>query len=106
MRRLILLLCLINPAYAAKKPSSDGYVFKKKEYEKTTLIVHVHIIDDKFDFAYEKNTHQLRDDDIEAFSILRPRENTCTIFIKNPEWKYQPEYIGHELTHCIWGRWH
>lgn len=30
----------------------------------------------------------------------------CTIFIKDPEWDYEPHMIGHEVAHCIWGEWH
>ena len=28
------------------------------------------------------------------------------MFIKDPEWQWEPELLGHEVAHCIWGRYH
>ena len=25
---------------------------------------------------------------------------------KGSEWQWEPELIGHEVAHCIWGRYH
>jgi hypothetical protein len=45
-----------------------------------------------------------------AFSSLSYNRDTlayeCTMFIINPEERYVPEFIGHELTHCFYGQWH
>lgn len=112
MKKRLLAIFLLSPFAGAEKAAVDGYLFEEKEYEKTELQVSIVIARNKYDFnrlafdagipmySYVGNTH------LEAFSILAPSQNKCTIFIKDPNWKYSPEYIGHELSHCIWGRWH
>lgn len=105
MKRFFLFFFISNFSHAVK-PSYDGYIFESKEYEKISLEIEVVVLHDKFEFAREKNMNHLRLQNVEAFSIIVPGSNTCKIYVKDPEWKYQPEYIGHELAHCIWGRWH
>lgn len=97
------------------KVGADEYRFEKKEYEHTELTVKIVVARSREEFAKLQAAHGLRQETVtatgnkyqtEAFSVLHPRDRECIIFIKDPEWNYQPEYIGHELAHCVWGRWH
>lgn len=103
---LLLSLLLVSCEKSPQAPASDGYKFGEKEYEKTKLEVELVIIEDQATFDRTAKQYVSRLDEIQAFSRLFPSENKCIIYIKDPEWTYQPEYIGHELAHCVWGRWH
>jgi len=39
-----------------------------------------------------------------AWSIIRA--GNCEVHIVDPSRSYQPQWTGHEVTHCIWGRFH
>jgi hypothetical protein len=41
-----------------------------------------------------------------AFGFVSPDRPACTIHIVDPAKDYRPEWIGHELTHCLHGQWH
>jgi hypothetical protein len=103
----------MNAAHAGSK-GADDYRFGSKEYEMTDLSVKIVIAKNEVQFnrfakanGLDPNRQTgLKATRVEAFSILHPREQQCTIYIKDPEWEYEPEFIGHELAHCVWGRWH
>ena len=42
--------------------------------------------------------------DLMAWSVLRP--SGCEVHIVDPAVKYAPEWIGHEIVHCVYGRFH
>lgn len=42
--------------------------------------------------------------ELQAWSAITPGE--CTIHIVNPDVAYAPEWVGHEVMHCKYGRWH
>jgi hypothetical protein len=46
--------------------------------------------------------------ELKAFSTLYPAAtNLCTMYILDPQVaRYEPEFIGHEFTHCVFGNWH
>lgn len=91
----------------SNKASSDGYRFIQKEYE--TLQPGV-------EFVLMKNPEEYREimykqfgptwKKVSAFTSWNKEKATCKIYIKDPAWKYEPELIGHEVAHCIWGRFH
>jgi hypothetical protein len=84
----------------------DGYRFEDKEYEKTTVNIEFVIIENEKQFNEIKNQYAPNVQGLQAFGRLFPSENKCIIYIKDPSWEYVPEFIGHEVAHCIWGRWH
>ena len=43
---------------------------------------------------------------VSAFTKWNIKDAKCKIYIKDPAWKWEPELIGHEVAHCIWGRYH
>lgn len=102
----LLSACLLSCGDGSSKKSADGYVFEEKEYEKTQLTVEIVVLKDNTEFQKEKNKYAPNVDGLQAFGRLIPSQNKCILYIKDPEWNYAPEFIGHELSHCIWGRWH
>lgn len=99
----ILVACDPSP-----QKSADNYYFENKEYEKTSLAIEFVVMPSAK--ALQKEAEKFIDKEtagkVAAFSRLRPALNSCTIYIIDPEVQYDPEFIGHEVTHCIYGRWH
>ena len=89
------------------KAASDGYRFLEKEYENLSPGVEFILLRNPQD---QKET--LTDvfgrkwKKIAGFTYWNEEKGTCRIIIKDPTWKYEPEIIGHEVAHCIWGRFH
>jgi hypothetical protein len=88
--------------------SFDGYRFELKEFNN---------LDTKIEFVVHGSYGELREaarslgiknhKSVRAFSTLhRPDYKRCVVHIVDPSKLYAPEYIGHEITHCIYGRWH
>lgn len=103
------------PAKEAKiaKLGLDGYYIEREEYRHESINVkivryrsHQKLIDSwikKFgaiDLPGDKT--------IRAFSEWRvtPIGVTCTIHIVEPKIDYQPQFMGHELMHCMSGSFH
>lgn len=86
--------------------SADGHRFERKEFERTspniTIVTHASIADLRAKFP--TSTKAREGDEIMAWSIIR--SDTCEIHIVDPARSYQPEWIGHEVAHCVWGRFH
>ena len=99
---------------SCSKNASDDYHFEQKEYT---------LLEQKFEFVVVDNITEWNSlveqyvgadgGDIGAFSRLRlNREDPnlagseCIVYIKDPEWVYEPEFIGHEIVHCLYGKWH
>lgn len=91
----------------SRSAASDGYRFVQKDYE--TLQPGVQ-------FVLMRNEEEYREvmraqfgnswKKISAFTSWNRNKATCKIYIKDPAWEYTPELIGHEVAHCIWGRFH
>jgi hypothetical protein len=88
--------------------SSDGYQFSGKEFNNT---------DTKIEFVIHPSYRDLRQSaqengiknskSVMAFSTLNGHDyKQCVVHIIDPNVVYAPEYIGHEIVHCIYGRWH
>ena len=101
---LVLLLPLaIALAGCGKSASADGYTFGKAEWIRT---------DSKISFVIHPSAKALQaafpggkgTDKLAAWSLIRG--DTCIVHIIDPAVSYEPEYIGHEITHCVYGRWH
>lgn len=86
--------------------ASDGYIFEGKEFQHTEIDLKVIVINNVAEFDALKNKLVPGIDNLQAFSAINPFTNSCTVYVKDPLWEYQPEFLGHEIAHCIWGRWH
>ena len=120
MKNIFLALVLVlSTAWApitahARPKTADGYRFAKKSIELKE--VRIKIVTYKSKAQLEKAILQytkdakygaVRTSKVEAFSILQsPDFEVCTIHMIDPAISHKPEYVGHELLHCLYGEWH
>ena len=112
MKYLMCCLCVILAGCASSvantyRSGTDDYRFLVKEYEN---------LHPKINFVLLKNEQEYNSvrrrelgiswDTVSAFTLWIPETGECTVFIKDPHWQWEPELIGHEVAHCIWGRYH
>lgn len=102
----IAIIVTLVSCEQGKSPAADDYTFEAKEFEHTDISLKVVVIPDEKKFNELKAKYAPGVDGLQAFSAINPMTKSCTVYIKDPNWEYQPEFIGHELAHCIWGRWH
>lgn len=111
----LLVLCAIGgfacslwagAADARGHPAADGYVFKRKEYVQLRLDVRIveHANYRELKAAMPAGTQPFADD-VKAWSAVSA-DGFCEIHIVDQKKAYAPEALGHELAHCIYGRWH
>jgi len=118
MKKIFLALVFV---LLACKPTAnkgaDGYTFLQKQYSKSQVMINIvtYKTQRELDAAiqtYLNKSHNSSDKNviaakIAAFSLLSPPNyNVCTIHMIDPTVSYQPEYIGHEFLHCVYGQWH
>lgn len=103
----VFLGLMLSPVKAGVVVGSDGYSFQGKEFDRKEFRLYVVTYDDIFTLrAKAKEVGFPNYDKIMAFTIPYPGLGICQIHVINPEVYYIPEYIGHELTHCMYGRFH
>lgn len=91
----------------APQVAADGYSFGKKEYTKDSVQIEIKTYKTQAEMQkalIEKNVKN--PDQIAAFSVLRPPYDKCTIHMIDPAVDYEPEFVGHEFLHCVYGQWH
>ncbi|QUT04058.1 hypothetical protein KFK14_12965 [Sphingobium phenoxybenzoativorans] len=106
MKRAILIAAAL---LTSCNDAPDGYRFGKPEYirESMTLNVVQHSSHAELrGAALAAGADAGNDRELMAFSVITARGSTCTIHIVDPAVSYQPQWIGHEVAHCIYGRWH
>lgn len=89
------------------KRGADDYYFEDKEYEQDSFTVRMQLFDTRREFeaaARDKNISNASA--LGAFATLANDGSSCTIYTIDPTVSYEPEFLGHELAHCAWGRWH
>lgn len=103
--RQIACLCALALAVAGCE-RTDGYKFERKEFDRSgpniTIVTHPSLADLRAKAPPSAQTDPNRK--LMAWSIIRP--TGCEMHIVDPSVSYQPEWIGHEAAHCVWGRWH
>ena len=99
------LAILIASCKPVPKTGADGYTFGQKQYVKTS--VQVNIVEFKTRQSFNKElARRGLTEDVVAFTALKPPFDKCTIYMMDPSVEYVPEFIGHELLHCVYGQWH
>ncbi len=101
-RRLCLLLPLIL-ASCGKPTSSDGYTFDRKEWDQSRLTVQVVQHPSLQDLQAKGPKVEGRE--LQAWGKVNP-SGVCELHIVDPTKHYAPEFIGHEISHCAFGRFH
>jgi len=106
-KKLTLGLLFLLSACNTKPVAADGYTFGKEQYEQNNLQVRVVTYNTEAEVQKAAAKYgEANTSSIAAFSVLTPPFNTCTIHMINPKVSYQPEFIGHEFVHCVYGQWH
>ena len=96
----------------SNKKAADGYYFEESQWTRTEFPVEIVLVQSREEMAREvaKRKGQIegkiKPTDVAAFAVIRPFDTRCTIYMLDPKVQYEPEYIGHELVHCIYGAWH
>ena len=95
--------------------AADGYYWEREEYPKKEIVlIDLKVAENQLQWEeYVRSKLPLWDaDNLGAFATVRTpdgpgeRGDECTVYIKDPDWIYEPEFIGHELLHCFYGNWH
>lgn len=106
MKYLLILLAL-----AACGPRTDSYTFEEKEYTQSklaiTVVEHPSLKDLQAAGIAAKAIKETQTEtvNLQAWSKIN-RNGTCEVHIVDPEKSYGPEWMGHEIYHCAYGRWH
>lgn len=106
MKRMVLS-CLLLAACDGGNPEADGYVFSKGEYLNPDVNV-VFVLHPSTDELLETAppSARVKGASLEAYSLIRNGGADCEVHIVDPNASYKPEWIGHEMAHCLTGRWH
>lgn len=105
---VIPLALLLSGCEPAKNVGADGYEFEKAEWQSRSFQVEIVPYTSVAEFRRTAARVGARSEDggeVRAFSEIVPGKQ-CRIHIMDPLITYEPEWIGHELTHCAYGRWH
>lgn len=90
--------------------SPDGYTFEKAEYVQTDLRVRTVPVESREALLKlappEARAKENETSELMAFGTLSKDGKSCTIYFVDARVNYQPQWIGHELAHCVYGRWH
>lgn len=103
----LVLAVVAAPATARQHAAGDGYTLDRKEYVQTRLDVRIveHASYRELLAAMPNGGPPRRTRKVQAWSNISP-DGYCEIHIVDQAVSYTPEAIGHELAHCIYGRWH
>ena len=100
------LLFALTSCDVGPKPGADGYTFGKPQYEKQQVQITIVTYNTKNQLYQAARARGVNNPDIVAFSVLQPPFDTCTVHMVKPTISYDPEFVGHEFLHCIYGQWH
>jgi hypothetical protein len=105
-RFLLGLLLALTPISAAAAPSLDGYSFETEQFEHRTVTVTFVPLEKQTDLRALSEIAGLhpRQGQVKGFTINGA--GSCTIYMMDPKVAYEPEFLGHELAHCIYGNFH
>lgn len=117
MRRatLAIMAILLGTPATAGGLGADGYSWGVAPPSSTevlvTIVYHKSRAELLDSFAKSGGESSLEDGQdksgpIYAYSVVNTAEHRCTIHALNPARKYTPQYLGHELLHCLHGQWH
>lgn len=102
MRWLLFPLVLLLSS-CGNNVGADGHTYEKDEFrhEKVTVEIVTYPSVTELRKAFPGLTNE---NELMGWGIVKG--NTCQMHVVEPNVNYQPEWIGHEFTHCIRGRFH
>lgn len=99
---------MAGPVAARQHEGADGYAFQRKEYVRTRIVL---TVTEYPSFAALRAAlppsaaPSRRDGRLKAWSVLH-QDGSADIHIVDQAVSFTPDALGHELAHCIYGRWH
>lgn len=102
----LTLLLLAACDGGASRVAADGYAFGEPEYTQETFTVTMVQYDSDSSFTAAAREYGADKEGLQAFGLLSRDRQSCEIHIRRIADAYRPEWLGHELAHCIHGRWH
>lgn len=88
------------------KKAPDGYHFEQGDFERNEIEVTMIQYDNRADFERSAKRLGAYTEGLEAFGEVGISDPWCRIHIMRVSQHYEPEWLGHEVTHCIYGQWH
>jgi hypothetical protein len=84
---------------------TDGYRVDKAEYDhsRINLVVYKYRTEKEFRAAVARTGESRR---VEGLTYSSPDTTECVMLVRDPAFRYEPDTLGHELTHCIYGSFH
>lgn len=102
-----IVICGVALAVVVKEwPSSDGYRFETTNGSAREMLVAVQTYRTLEELQRAGKAHWKDVDTLGGFAHFNSRTKICTIHILDPGLNYQPEVIGHEVSHCLYDEWH
>lgn len=95
-----------QPTFRTSK-AADGFMFRNKEYTDDAPVIR--IVEYPSAFALRAAHPGNKSGDVDAFSriiTMTDGRRVCEIHVVDPDVKWMPEILGHEVAHCLYGRWH
>lgn len=105
----IVLIGLFVVVSCDNKPNNavDGYYFEQETFTRNSFVTEIVLAGSRAELKQLYLDKGGKDaNDLAAFAVVSQVQNRCTIYMIDPRVHYEPEYIGHELVHCIYGDWH
>ena len=107
MKKILALSLLLLASCNQPTVGADQYQFGKKQYENKQVTVSVITYNSKTELLRESRKYGVNNPELVAFSLLNSnKQDVCTIHMMDPSVSYQPEFVGHEFLHCVYGQWH
>ena len=112
MKHLLAALALLILAACNSNVGTDGHEFDPDQAEykftdfRVTVTTYPSVQNMRHIAKTEHGVNLPEDRLLYGFAILDNRSADCHIHIVDPAVDYAPEWMGHELMHCIYGRWH
>ena len=96
----------IHAPVVVQNVGPDGYQFLTKDFTKSRVTIETKLYKSRADLRKAAAKVGLPDDTL-AFA-KQPDEpgQACTIHMLDPAVWYEPEIVGHEYLHCVFGQWH
>lgn len=101
---LFLSIGLLVSCEKTSPYGSDNYTFEKKEWDNKNLSIVV-VTHPTYNSLRQSGPAAKQGQELMAWAKVS-ENGSCEIHIVDPAVSYKPEYMGHELAHCIYGRWH
>jgi hypothetical protein len=101
---LLLFVLMLTSCDPVPKKGADGYVFGQPQYQRNQVDVNI-VTYSKREFDKQLVKRKLPNTTA-AFTELKYPYDVCTIHMIDPATRYEPEFVGHEFLHCVYGQWH